>query len=57
MGLVKLVKTVLVAGCAAAGILYTASNSLSKPADPSEEKKAQPATNEPQGGRNNDPHF
>ncbi|MEK6325563.1 MAG: hypothetical protein AABN33_28305, partial [Acidobacteriota bacterium] len=43
MGAVRLIKTVLVGACAALGLLYTASNSLSKPADPSDQKKAQPA--------------
>jgi predicted CXXCH cytochrome family protein len=38
MSPVKLLKTTLVAGCAALGVLYTASSSLSKPADPSSQK-------------------
>lgn len=41
MGAVRLIKTVLVGACAALGLLYTASNSLSKPADPGDLKKGQ----------------
>jgi hypothetical protein len=43
MSLVKTVKTMLVAGCAVFGLFYTASISFSKPADPGEDKKSQPA--------------
>jgi hypothetical protein len=43
MSLVKLIKSALVAVCAALGILYVASNSFSRPADPSDQKQAQPA--------------
>src|SRR4029079_10023123 len=43
MSLVKLIKTALVACCAALGLLYTASSSLSNPVDPDNQKKAQPA--------------
>jgi hypothetical protein len=45
MSPVKLLKTTLVAGCATLGVLYTASSSLSKPADPgSQPDSAQEAT-------------
>jgi predicted CXXCH cytochrome family protein len=40
---VKLIKSALVAGCAALGVLYAASNSFSRPAAPSDQKKAPPA--------------
>ena len=43
MSPVKLLKTALVAGCAALGVLYTASSSFSKPADPNDQKQAKPA--------------
>ena len=43
MSPVKLIKTTLVAGCAAVALLYTASSSFSKPADPDAQKKSQPA--------------
>ena len=43
MSPVKLIKATLVGGCAVLGLLYTASSSFSKPADPGDEKKAQAA--------------
>src|SRR5262245_52216939 len=43
MGPVKLIKTALVLGSAVLGLLYTASTSLSRPADPGDQKKTQPA--------------
>ncbi|HXF41097.1 MAG TPA: hypothetical protein VN687_15385, partial [Blastocatellia bacterium] len=43
MSPVKLLKTALVAGCAALGVLYTASSSFSKPADPGDQKQTKPA--------------
>lgn len=44
MGPVKLLKMALVAGCAALGVLYTASSSFSRPADPVGDKKTTAAT-------------
>ena len=43
MSPVKLIKATLVGGCAVLGLMYTASSSFSRPTDPADNTKAQPA--------------